>query len=236
MRIRDFALNRIKDYITSGAVGPGQRLPSERELAEELGIGRNSLREALKVLEAVGLVESRVGDGTYITDQAAASIGRTLGMALAVWGGAIVEIIEARRMIEVSAAPVAAEKATASDLAALETALNRMDAMRREDVRGYFAADMEFHRVVARATQNAIVSRIVGDLIDLLERVLHQASVDQLPMIEEGSGTHRAVYDAIVRRDPAAAASAMRDHLQFSTELWKAVVSLVAAGRPGGTP
>lgn len=87
MRIREFALDQLKDFIASGAVAPGERLPSERDLAERLGIGRNSLREALKVLEAVGLVELRVGDGrgTYITEHAAAGIGRSIGMALAVW-------------------------------------------------------------------------------------------------------------------------------------------------------
>lgn len=231
MRIRDFALDQLRDFIASGAVAPGERLPSERELAERLGIGRNSLREALKALETVGLVESRVGNGTYITDQAGAGIGRSIGMALAVWGGAIVEVLEARQMIEVGAAFTAAEKATDDDLCALEQELAAMDAA-QDDLKRYLTADMNFHRVVARATQNAIIHRIAVELLDLLEQMLNQPAVSQLPMTAESGGTHRAVYEAIARRDANGAAAAMRDHLQFSAELWQAVIKLAAAKNP----
>src|SRR5438067_827628 len=126
-KIKDLALAQLKRFIVSGAVQPGQRLPPERELAEKLGVGRNSIREALKVLEAVGLIESRVGDGTFVTAQTGASIGRTIGFSLAMWGGTIVEILDARRMIEVEAACAAAQHIDSQELAALETELLRME-------------------------------------------------------------------------------------------------------------
>ncbi|MBC8076492.1 MAG: FadR family transcriptional regulator, partial [Chloroflexales bacterium] len=97
--IKDLALQQLKRYILSGSMKPGDRLPAERSLAEQLGVGRSSVREALKVLEAIGLVESRIGEGTFITNQGGASIGRTIGASLAVWGSTIVEILEARRII-----------------------------------------------------------------------------------------------------------------------------------------
>ena len=126
--IKNLALDQIKQLIASGAVAPGQRLPPERELAERLGVGRNSVREALKILEAVGLVESRVGDGTFITAQTGASIGRTIGLSLALWGGSIVEILDARRMIEVEATRAPAETITEQELADLETELRHMES------------------------------------------------------------------------------------------------------------
>jgi DNA-binding FadR family transcriptional regulator len=85
---------------------------------------------------------------------------------------------------------------------------------------------MQFHRLIGRATHNAIVVHITDTLIGMLEEALREGHGDQLPMFAEGSATHREVYDAIVRRDGEAAADAMRRHLQFTSELWQTVVSL----------
>src|SRR6516225_4008357 len=81
--IKELALDQLKRYIGSGRLKPGERLPSERDLAETLGVGRSSIREALKIFEAVGLVESRIGEGTFVTAQAGVSFGRTIGLTLA---------------------------------------------------------------------------------------------------------------------------------------------------------
>ncbi|MCC7446118.1 MAG: FadR family transcriptional regulator [Anaerolineae bacterium] len=228
--VKNLALDQIKQLIASGAVVPGQRLPPERELAERLGVGRNSVREALKILEAVGLVESRVGDGTFITAQTGASIGRTIGLSLALWGGTIVEILDARRMIEVEATRAAAEKITTQELSDLETELNRMESS-DDQIEVYLTADMNFHRRIGQASHNTIIAHIISDLIDLLEQVLREASAHQLPLQNESTATHRAVFEAIAQHDGAAAAEAMRRHLEFSTELWQAVISLGLAHR-----
>jgi GntR family transcriptional repressor for pyruvate dehydrogenase complex len=231
--IKDLALEQLKRYILAADILPGQRLPSERELAERLGVGRNSVREALKVLEAVGLVESRIGEGTFITAQTGTSIGRAIGFGLAAWGGAIMEILGARQIIEVEAARVAAENADEPDLRNLANELQRMEAAIGRS-REYLAADMNFHRLVGKATHNAIVAQIIAGLIDLLEEVLREVHTDQLPTSSEGPGTHRAVYEAITCRNPAAAGEMMRQHLQFSTELWRTMVSLGATSQSNG--
>ena len=235
--IKDQVLQQLKQYIISGVVQPGHRLPSERELAEWLGIGRTSVREALKTLEAIGLVESRVGDGTFITAQIGASIGRTIGLGLMTWGGTIVEIMEARRMIEGEAARSAAERATAEDLRAMAHALDQME--HAATFHDYLAADMQFHRLVGQATHNTIMARIVANLIDLLEEVLRETQGDQLRTSAEGKATHRAVFAAIEQRTPLAAGDAMRQHLSFASELWQAVISLGSVAQPssdGGVP
>lgn len=94
--IKNLALDQLKHFIVTTGITPGERLPSERELAEQLGVGRNSVREALKILEAVGLVESRIGEGTFVVDQVGASIGRHIGFSLAVWGSTTLELMDAR--------------------------------------------------------------------------------------------------------------------------------------------
>lgn len=228
--VKEQVLQQLKQYIVSGGILPGEKLPSERDLAERLGIGRTSVREALKVLEAIGLVESRVGDGTFITSNVGASIGRTIGLSLMTWGGAIVEILEARRMIEGEAACVAAERATADDLTLMAAELQQM--ARATNFRAYLKADMQFHRAVGQATHNTIVSRIVNNLIDLLEEVLREAHGDELMTSAEGNSTHHAVFAAIQARDPAGAAAAMGQHLAFATELWQAIISLGTVAKP----
>ncbi|MEZ4865096.1 MAG: FadR/GntR family transcriptional regulator [Caldilineaceae bacterium] len=228
--IKELALEQLKRYIVASDLAPGQRLPSERDLAEQLGVGRNSVREALKVLEAVGVVESRIGEGTFITAHTGASFGRTLGFGLAAWGGSIMEILEARQIIEVEAVRTAAEKANAEDLRQLEGELLQMEAV-QEFSPAYLKADMNFHRLIGQATHNAIVAQIVTDLIDLLEVTLAEAHTDRLPITAEGTGSHRAVFAALQQRDAATASRMMRRHLQFSIELWQTLISLGAAAK-----
>lgn len=231
--VRDHALDQLKRYIASGAVATGQRLPSERDLAATLGIGRNSVREALKVLEAVGIVESRIGEGTFIVDQTGASIGRTIGLNLATWGGTLVEILDARRLLEGAAAARAAAHRTPADLAELEVELDAMERSAATAPNDYFAADMRFHRLVARATGNAIVAGVIGQLVDTLESVMHEAQADQIAILAEGRSTHRDIFAAIAAGDGPAAAAAMEEHLVFSTEVWAAVNTLGAASGDG---
>jgi GntR family transcriptional repressor for pyruvate dehydrogenase complex len=226
--IKELTFDQLRRYILSGTLKPGERLPAERALAEQLGVGRSSVREALKVLEAIGLIESRIGEGTFVAAQDGTNIARTLGLSLSAWGGAIVEIIGARRIIEVEGARAAAERADAQNLRALEHELQRMEHA-HEDFPTYLAADMQFHRLIGQATHNTIVAHVTMTLIDMLEEALHEGRGDQIPMFAEGTATHREVFAAIARRDGAAAADAMRAHLQFSAELWQTVVTLGAS-------
>lgn len=227
--VKDQALTQLKRYIAAGGLTAGERLPSERELARQLGIGRNSVREALKVLEALGIVESRVGEGTFIVEQPGASIGRSIGLSLATWGGALLELLHARQMIEVESARFAALRATPDDCQAILAEVERMDAA-GSDTYGYLAADMQFHRLVAQATHNGVVTVVVANLIDTLQEVLGEMRADQIQSVSEGTATHHDIYAAIARRDADAAAREMRTHLQFSTDLWTAVASLTPHG------
>ena len=225
--VKDQTLEQLKNYILSGAVRLGERLPSERALADALGVGRYSVREALKVLEAVGLVESRIGEGTFLTTNTGASFGRILGLSLATWGGTIIEILDARQMIEVEAARAAAARGTAAQIKLIADEVSAMHA-NMDNVGAYLEADMNFHRRIGDASQNAIIGQFVSNLIDILEEVMQESHSDSLPALAEGSGTHQAIYRAIASGDADAAGALMREHIQFSSEVWQTVISLTA--------
>lgn len=229
MSVRDQTLEQLKHYIVSGELGPEGRLPSERALSDALGVGRYSVREALKILEAVGLLETRPGDGTYLARKTGEQFGRILGMGLAAWGGAIIEILDAREIIEVEAARAAAERATDQDLALMRRELQRMeDGANELDIPKYLAGDMEFHRRVAQASQNAIIWQFVSNLTDLLEEVLQETRFDEMPAQAEGGASHLDIYDAVARRDSQAAATAMRRHIRFTTGVWQTMITITA--------
>ena len=224
--VKDQTLEQLKNYILSGVVQLGGRLPSERALADALGVGRYSVREALKVLEAVGLVQSRVGEGTFLTTNTGASFGRILGLSLATWGGTIIEILDAREMIEAEAARAAAERATPTQLNQIKRELELMNGA--SAVRNYLTADMNFHRRIGEASHNAIISQFVHNLIDLLEEALQETHSDELPTQAEGGGSHQDIFNAIVESNPSEAGELMRSHIRFSSEVWQTVISLTA--------
>lgn len=227
--VREQTLEQLKNYIVSGEVGPDGRLPSERALSDALGVGRYSVREALRILEAVGLLETRHGDGTFLARRTGEQFGRILGMGLAAWGGTIIETLDAREMTEVEAARAAAERATALDLDRMQEELERMRrAVQLRNIPDYLAADMEFHRRVARASHNTVIWQIVSNLTDLLEGVLQEARFDEMPAQAEGGASHQDIYRAIADGDSPGAATAMRRHIQFTTEVWQTMISLTA--------
>lgn len=225
--VKDQTLAQLKNYILSGQVSLGERLPSERALAEALGVGRYSVREALKVLEAVGLVESRVGEGTFLTTNTGSSFGQILGLSLTSWGGTIMEILDARKMIEVEAVRATTQHATKEEMVKIKHELDIMTES-LEDFAVYFEADMNFHRHIADASHNPIISQFINNLLDLLSEVLKEAQSDTLPTQAENTGTHQAIYDAIVDRDPDLAGNLMREHIQFTSEVWQTIISLSA--------
>jgi DNA-binding FadR family transcriptional regulator len=229
INIKDATLDQLKRYILSSGAKAGARLPSERDLAERLGVGRSSVREALKVLEAVGLVEIRYGDGAYVAAQAGARFGHTIGLSLAAWGGTLIEIMDARRMTEVSATRFAAERATDEDIARLKHEVALMESTHEAKPQEYLAADMRFHRLVGQATHNAIIQQITDNLISMLESVLSE--MNKLPnyVTNEGEATHRRILEAIEAHAPDKATDLMRIHLKESSDIWQAVVSLGAA-------
>jgi len=200
----------VAEAIEAGQYRLGDRLPTERELAEQFGVSRPTLREAMIALEMLGMIEARHGLGIYVTGNVRPVVPSA---EIDVDVGAF-ELIEARRLFEGEAAALAATSITDDQLQQLEALMVRMHE--EEEVAGE-DADRESHMIIARATGNGAIMATIENLWDwrnrspLARNILTRARGMGLePRINE----HRRVFEALRARDPHAARQAMRDHLE----------------------
>jgi GntR family transcriptional repressor for pyruvate dehydrogenase complex len=209
------AADQIRDLIESGAIPIGARLPSERDLCGQLGISRISLRESLRVLQTTGYVETRPGSGTYARLPEPVTDG-----SLAAWIAKdlhILDLFELRRAVEPGVAGLAALRHRPEQLGGIEATVTQMaDDSPRNHAR-VVAADAEFHRLVGHAVGNPAISRLVDQIQDEggVERRLSLSVPGQT---DRAAQDHRAILDAIRRRDEPGARDAMRDHLDAAVE------------------
>lgn len=204
---------QIEQLILSGKLRSGDRLPTERELAEQFQASRTAVREAMKTLAQKGLVDMRPGRGTIVIDGTSQAMRHSLGLMMRVGqAGSPENLVEVREILEPEIAALAAARAGKEDIAALQEAVGVMDAS-LNDADTYIAADNDFHRALAKATQNDLILAFVDSIVDLLsEQRKHIFSVSGGSL--RGQMHHKLLLAAIQRRDPEAARVAMRAHLQ----------------------
>ncbi|CAN7289122.1 FadR/GntR family transcriptional regulator [Phenylobacterium sp. LjRoot225] len=217
----------IGDGIASGLYARGHRLPSERDLAEEFGVSRPTIREAMLALEIRGMVEARHGSGVYVTD-AAPDPAPAPELDIGAF-----ELTEARALFEGEAAALAATIITDEELEALEEILADMVEENAGDARGE-QADRRFHVAIAEATRNAAIVSVIENLWDaryrspLCRHMLDKARAAGVkPRIDE----HRQLLDALKARDSQQARKAMREHLQRVIEGLLAATEIEALER-----
>jgi GntR family transcriptional repressor for pyruvate dehydrogenase complex len=201
----------VLTHLVSGEYEPGQRLPPERALAESLGVGRSLLREALKALTLLGLIEVRQGDGTYLRRRPSNLLPESFEWGLLLSEHQLADVIEARREIEMVLAGLAARRRTDEDVTALRELLDRMrDAPEAGE---FVAADVAFHLRVAQAARNSVLQSMHNGTQSLLHawitRVIAAAG-DTKPSYLE----HVPIFQAIEQRNATAARKAIREHLQ----------------------
>ncbi|MEX2374884.1 MAG: FadR/GntR family transcriptional regulator [Dehalococcoidia bacterium] len=201
------------DYMfRAGVVEPGSRLPSERKLAEAFGIGRGTVREALKSLSLLGLLEVRQGDGTYVRRPDSELLPRVIEWGLLLGERAVTDLVEARAEIEVSTATLAAQRRSDVDLADLEAIMSVMEAS-FDDPSAFVEADVGFHLRLAEAAGNSVLSDVLRSIQSLLRvwigRVIGTGAAYRISCDE-----HQAVLKAVGDGDATAAAEAMRVHMQ----------------------
>jgi GntR family transcriptional repressor for pyruvate dehydrogenase complex len=209
----DQVVEQIRGLIESGELRPGDRLPSERSLADRLGISRPSVRTGLRILSAMGVLESRHGSGTYMSSGPPVE-NQLLRLLAALHGFSPEAMFEARGILEVSLAGLAAERATDEHLALIAEAVADTYAS-LDDPKAYLHYDMQFHRAVALASGNPIVAT----LMDMVTAALYEMKVETIEHathMEESAAMHRKIFQAIRARKPDAAREAMRKHLELA--------------------
>ena len=205
----------ILDYLLAGHVELGERIPSERKLAEALGVGRSVVREALKSITLLGLIEQRPGAGTYLRRAESELLPQAIEWGLLLGERRVADLVEARHHLEVVIAGLAAERCTPGDLAMLQTYLDQMQAA--PGTAAFAAADLAFHMRVAEAAANLSLLQIMVSIRTLLKvwiSRVRSAEVDNTRSVLE----HQMVLRALEAADPAAAREAMEAHMVSATK------------------
>jgi GntR family transcriptional repressor for pyruvate dehydrogenase complex len=230
--LTDAAIEQIRRLIRSGELPPGSRLPPENELAAQLGLSRNSMREAVKALELVRVLDVRRGDGTYVTSLEPKLLLEGLGVAVdLVQDESILSVVEVRRLLEPAATGLAAERITDEQLTAVEARLEEMEAAGR-DVERQVAADAAFHLEIFAATGNQTLLSVLDGLSSRTLRSRIWRGVVEADAISATLHEHRAILSALAARDGRLAEAAALIHVNTS-ETW--LRNIVREAQSGGT-
>ena len=201
----------FKRLIAEKVLLPGHRLPAERDLAETLQVSRSSLRQALKVMESIGVISQQVGSGTRLNPAAASILSEPLEFLILLDGISSRELMEARLIVEPQLAARAASRATPEDEQAMERAIARMEAS-DVDSESFVDREHEFHRALFQAAGNRVCAMLFTVVHQSLEELVRFTSALVIP--EHTIAFHRQILAAIRQRDPVAAECRMREHLE----------------------
>jgi GntR family transcriptional repressor for pyruvate dehydrogenase complex len=203
----------VRGLIERGQLRPGDRLPAERDLAGQIGVSRPTVRAGLRALAAMGVVQSRHGSGTYIPTGPPVLAAEPLSFLAALHGFTGEEMYEARRILEVGAAGLAAERATPDHIATLaEEVANLFASLEAPQV--FLVHDINFHRAIAAASGNPIVASLVEMVSTLYYERRRRTAERAFPRdLRDAAEAHRRIYQAVRARDAEAARAAMNDHL-----------------------
>jgi GntR family transcriptional regulator, transcriptional repressor for pyruvate dehydrogenase complex len=210
--LTDEAIEKIKQMIISGRVRPGEKLPREADLAAELGLSRNSLREAVKALSLINVLDVRQGDGTYATSLAPSLLLEALSFIVDFHrDDTVLEFLEIRRILEPAATALAAVRMPDEDRIELGKVLDAADAS--SPVEEFVAADMEFHRLIAVGSGNSVLASLVDNMSVPTARARIWRGMTEPRAQERTLAEHRAIYTAIMHRDPDLARSQATVHI-----------------------
>jgi GntR family transcriptional repressor for pyruvate dehydrogenase complex len=208
---------QIRRLITSGTLKAGDLLPPERELAEKLGVGRSSIRDAVRTLEVMGILDPRQGHGTVVRDLDTDALVVPLASVLRHKRELVSELLDVRRMIEPGLAARAAKNATPEEIREMTAILARHETRLRRG-QDTVDEDSEFHDALARAARNSVALRVIDVLMDLL-RESRSRSLQVPGRAQRSFDGHRRILRAIGKRDAKAAEGAVRKHLKEIEEI-----------------
>ncbi|WP_344108478.1 FadR/GntR family transcriptional regulator [Nocardiopsis rhodophaea] len=224
MPVTQRAIERIKERIADGTLKPGDRLPTERELASDLGVSRSSMREAIRALTTLGVLEARHGAGVYVTALRPADLLETFSVLAEVsQGETLIEVLQVRRMLEPAATALAAARADDAQLRRLGEILNRMDADGGSAGADAYAdtvsADLTFHQAIVEITGNATLAAINDGLSSRTFNARVWRGHREAGITARLREDHERIYRALRARDPDAARAAATMHV-LEVERW----------------
>lgn len=212
MAVTDDAILRIKAMITSGDLGPGDRLPPEKELGDKLGVSRNSLREAVKALEVIRVLDVRRGDGTYVTSLEPRLLLEALSFVVDLHTDrSILETFEVRRLLEPAAAGTAAVRITEEQLDRLSALVEATDSA--GTIEDLVQHDLEFHQGIVEASGNEYLSRLVESMQSSTLRARIWRGITQQGAADRTIAEHSAILEALRRRDSELASALCLTHI-----------------------
>ncbi len=211
-RLYEQIVQQIEASILRGELKPGNRLPAERELAEQFGVSRTAVREAVKALIQLGLVDAQPGRGTFVTHRSPSGVRDVMAHILK--GDLDLgtrNLVEVREILEPEIAALAAQRAGAEHLAAMQTAIAQMDQT-LEDIDAFIEADLDFHLALAEGSRNPLILALIDNLVDILRTARRRIAL--VPGgIHRAQEHHKRIYEAVKQGDPAAARQAMSSHM-----------------------
>lgn len=218
-KLSNAVVRQIEQLILRGILRPGERLPSERELSEKLGVSRPSLREAVAQLQANGLLTSRAGAGIFVADVMGSAFAPALIRLFSEHDEAVFDYLSFRRDLEGLAAARAARLGSDTDLKVVDAVFRKMEtAHTKRDPSDESRLDAEFHMAIIEASHNVVMLHMMRSMFDLLrEGVFYNRQVmfKQRTTRDTLLDQHRAINDALQARDPEAARAAIEAHLDF---------------------
>jgi DNA-binding FadR family transcriptional regulator len=218
MALTDEAIERIKGMIVSGELRPGDRLPKEADLAGRLGLSRNSLREAVKALSLIRVLDVRQGDGTYVTSLRPEVLLDTVGFVLDFHGDdSVLHLLEVRRILEPAATAMAARTMSDEEIESLTDliAVNGAgpDAGDVDGLNALIAADLEFHRRIAAGSGNPVLASLIESLSGPTLRARVWRGLTQENAVDRTVEQHQAIHQALAAREPELARSWATVHI-----------------------
>lgn len=215
-KVYELVAEQIRDRIQRGHIKPGERLESVEQLAKRFQVGRSTIREALSALRAMGLVDIRQGEGTFVTGRDLSKLAEPIGELMKLNKKEMLEFFEVRKIIESGAAGIAAGKRNEEHLSAMREALDAMEQATGGDNLGEIA-DANFHLAIAEATQNSVLIKMMEQISDTLRNTMRESR--RLWLFSEDSTLdrlyqeHMAIYVAIEDQNPMLAQQLMLAHL-----------------------
>jgi GntR family transcriptional repressor for pyruvate dehydrogenase complex len=211
-RIYEKIVDEIKELITQGSLKWGDQLPTERELSETFKVSRTCVREAFRILEFQGFLESRPGNGTYVANNAIDSLVQPLASFILKEKDYQIELFEMRRLLESQLAYLAAERATPENMAKMEKILKRQEEQIANGETG-LDSDSDFHHALAEAANNRILLHIINTTIEFLAESRESYLLGE-ERAKKSLAHHKNILNAIKKGDGELAAKAMREHIE----------------------